>query len=255
MMKTLLAILFLLLPSLAQAEATCESLVITGHPSYAPVSWSANGQIVGAAPDLVSAIALKLGVKNVNSRDFGSWEKAQEAANSGQADVIFGIYKNAERAMSLNYIDPPFMLDPNSVIVRKGNAFPFAEWDDLKGRKGVTNAGESYGNRFDAFMAKELTVARAPGIEPTFDTLLNKQADYLIVGLYPGKIEVRRRGLTDKVEFLPKEITTAEMYVAFSKKSNCYEALKDGFAENIGTDVKQGTVKRLLDAANEKFYR
>ncbi len=256
-MKKLLAVLIpLLLPtSLAQARDACDSLVITGHPSYAPVAWGEKGKIVGAAPELVTAIAKKLGVKNVKSQDFGSWEKAQAAAKSGQADVIFGIYKNAERATYLNYIDPPMMLDPNSVMVRKGEAFPFAKWDDLKGRKGVTNAGESYGNEFDAFMAKELTVARTAGLKLTFDTLLNKQADYVIVGLYPGQIEVRRRKLTGKVEFLPKEITTAEMFVAFSKKSKCYETLNQGFAENIAADTKQGTVKRLLEAANKRFYR
>jgi len=255
-MKNLLAILFSLIsPGLALAADTCESLVITGHPSYAPVAWSAKGEIVGAAADMVSAIARKLGVKNVTSQDFGSWEKAQAAANSGQADVIFGIYKNAARMTYLNYIDPPIMLDPNSVVVRKGEAFPLVKWDDLKGRNGVTNAGESYGNQFDAFMAKELTVTRAPGIENTFDSLLNKRADYLIIGLYPGKIEVNSRGLTDKVEFLPKEINTAEMFVAFSKKSKCYEGLRVGFAENIRADVEQGTVKNLLNAANKKFYQ
>src|SRR5262249_32363492 len=147
----------LMSPSLALAADTCESLTITGHPSYAPVAWSAQGQIVGAAADLVSAVARKLGVKNVTYQDFGSWEEAQAAAHSGQADVIFGIYKNAERMTYLNYVDPPIMLDPNSVVVRRGEAFPFAKWGDLKGRKGVTNAGESYGNQFDAFIAKELT--------------------------------------------------------------------------------------------------
>ena len=75
------------------------------------------------------------------------------------------------------------------------------------------------------------------------------------IGLDPGKIEVNSRGLTDKVEFLPKEINTAEMFVAFSKKSKCYEALRVGFAENIRADVEQGTVKNLLDAANKKFYQ
>src|SRR5262245_60589528 len=67
--KNLLAISFsvmlpsLMLPGLASAADTCESLTITGHPSYAPVAWSAQGQIVGAAADLVTAVARKLGVK------------------------------------------------------------------------------------------------------------------------------------------------------------------------------------------------
>jgi polar amino acid transport system substrate-binding protein len=75
-------------------------LVITGHPSYQPVAWAAHGKIVGAAPDLVSGIAAKQGVKDVMSKDFGSWEGAQAAARDGKADVIFGIYKTNARCIS-----------------------------------------------------------------------------------------------------------------------------------------------------------
>ncbi|MDP1645727.1 MAG: transporter substrate-binding domain-containing protein [Thiobacillus sp.] len=139
---------------------------------------------------MVASIAKQLGVRKVDSKDFGSWENAQGAARSGQADVIFGIYKNDERATYLNYIAPPFMLDPVVVVVRKGEGFAFRKWEDLKGRRGVTNAGESYGNRFDAFMTKELMVARAQGVEKAFEALLRKQADYMIIGLYPGKREI-----------------------------------------------------------------
>jgi ABC-type amino acid transport substrate-binding protein len=61
------------------------------------------------------------------SKDFGSWEGAQQAARSGQADVIFGIYKNDARALYLDYIEPPFMMDPASIVVRKGTGFAFAQ--------------------------------------------------------------------------------------------------------------------------------
>jgi ABC-type amino acid transport substrate-binding protein len=64
------------LPAQAQSGPVCAALMITGHPSYPPVAWAADGKIVGAAPDLVSGIAAKLGVKDVVSKDFGSWEGA-----------------------------------------------------------------------------------------------------------------------------------------------------------------------------------
>lgn len=84
----------------AGADAACGALVITGHPSYPPVAWAAQGKIVGAAPDIVSRIAAKLGVTAVTSKDFGSWEGAQDAVRVGEADVIFGIYKNDARIIS-----------------------------------------------------------------------------------------------------------------------------------------------------------
>ena len=123
-------------------------------------------------------IAKTLGVKKVSSRDFGSWANAQAATRDGKADVIFGIYRNDERMQWLDYVEPSFMMDPVSIVVRTGGGFAFAKWDDLKGRKGVTNVGESFGDKFDAFMAKNLEVVRAQGVDKAFAALLDKSADY-----------------------------------------------------------------------------
>ncbi len=167
------------------------------------------------------------------SKDYGSWEAAQAAARSGEADVIFGIYKTDARARDLDFIEPPFMTDPVAIVVRKGAGFAYAGWSDLKTRKGVTNVGESYGDTFDAFMAKELTVARAEGVDKAFAALLAGQADYMIIGLYPGRDEAKRLRIADKLSFLPKELLSSAMYVAFSKKSKCGAALQAGFAADI----------------------
>jgi polar amino acid transport system substrate-binding protein len=236
----------------AQSEPVCAALVITGHPSYPPIAWAAQGKIVGAAPTLVSGIATRLGVKNVVSKDFGSWEGAQEAVRGGQADVIFGIYKNDARAVYLDYIEPPFMMDPVSIVVRKGAGFIFAEWSDLKGRKGVTNNGESYGDKFDAFMAKELTVTRSAGVDKAFETLLAQQVDYMIIGLFPGRNEARKLGLIDRIEFLSEELVSAAMYVAFSKQSKC-GALRTGFSAGIKTAVDADTMRQLLAATDQSL--
>jgi polar amino acid transport system substrate-binding protein len=239
-------------PAQAQSDPVCAALVITGHPSYPPVAWAAQGKIVGAAPSLVSGIAAKLGVKDVVSTDFGSWEGAQAAVRGGQADVIFGIYKNDARAVYLDYLEPPFMMDPVAIVVRKGAGFAFAEWSDLKGRKGVTNVGESYGDKFDTFMAQELTVARAAGVDKAFAALLAQQADYMIIGLFPGREEARKLGLIDRIEFLPKELVSAAMYVAFSKQSKC-GALRTGFAAGIKAAVDGGAMRQLLEAADKSL--
>ncbi len=234
----------------ALAQTACASLVVTGHPSYPPVAWAAGDRIVGAAPELVRRIARRLGVKDVVSKDFGTWEDAQAAARSGEADVIFGIYKTDARALYLDYVEPPFMPDPVAIVVRKGADFAYGQWSDLKGRKGVTNVGESYGDAFDAFMAKELTVARADGVDKAFAALLAEEADYMIIGRYPGSDEAKQLGIAGKVTFLPKALLSSAMYVAFSKKSACSAALLTGFAVEMAAAVELGTVERLLNAAN-----
>ena len=240
-------------PAVALAGPDCTELVITGHPSYPPVSWSTGRRLVGAAPDLVTQVATSLGVAKVVSTSFGSWEKAQAAARSGEADVIFGIYRNDERKEFLDYVEPPFATDPVAVVVRKGAAFPFADWNDLKGKKGVTNVGESFGDRFDAFLARELTVARAPGVDRVFAALLDGKADYGIIALYPGRNLARKLGIQEKVEFLPHELVSADMFVAFSKKSRCAPGLREGFARALQAAVRGGDVKRLMEEANLEF--
>ena len=255
-MRTSLALLLaLLVPSVAAAAPDCKSLVVTGHPSYPPVAWASKGALVGAAPDLVRAVAATAGVTKVTSKDFGSWEKAQAAAKGGKADVIFGIYKNDARLAWLDYVEPPFMVDPVSVVVRAGAAFPYSQWSDLEGKKGVTNVGESYGDAFDAFLSKKLTVARAPGVEKVFAALLDGSADYAIIALYPGRNVARQLGVAAKVEFLPTPIVSADMYVAFSKKSKCGPKFRAAFADALAADVKAGKVKALVEAAEGAFAR
>ena len=68
----------------AEAQQACARLVITGHPSYPPVAWAAQGAIVGVAPTLVALIAAKLGVKDVVSKDFGSWEARARGGAQGR---------------------------------------------------------------------------------------------------------------------------------------------------------------------------
>jgi polar amino acid transport system substrate-binding protein len=246
-----LAVLALAFPVAALAVPDCPELVVTGHHYYPPVAWSSGGKIVGAAPELVTRIATALGFPKVTTRDFGSWEKAQAAARSGEADVIVGIYRNTERMEYLEYAEPPFMVDPVSVVVRAGPSFPYAQWIDLKGWKGVTGIGESYGNQFDGFMARELTVARVPSIDKAFAAVLDGTADYAIVAFYPGGDVARKGGLLGKIAFLQKSVVNADMFVAFSRKSKCLAALRDGFARALKAEVDAGKANELLESASQ----
>lgn len=246
-----LALLAVVIPAAALAVPDCPELVVTGHHFYPPVAWSSGGKVVGAAPELVARIATSLGVAKVTSKDFGSWEKAQAAARSGEADVIVGIYRNAERMEWLEYVNPPFMVDPVSVVVRADAPFRYTEWSDLKGRKGVTGAGESYGTAFDNYMARALDVTRVPALDKAFAAVLDGTADYAIVAFYPGRDAARKQGLFQKVVFLPKTVVNADMFVAFSKKSKCLPALREGFAKALKAEVAGGKVNELLEAASQ----
>jgi polar amino acid transport system substrate-binding protein len=231
------------------AADECAKITATGHPQYPVIAYKDGDNIVGAAPMLVEAIAKDLNIP-LESKYMGSWEDAQAAARDGKADMIFGIYYNDERATYLDYVQPALMYDPVAVFVAKGKEFPFAGQDDLIGKRGVTNQGESYGNEFDTFMKDKLDVARADGINDAFKDLLAGKADYLIAGYYPGLAEAAKEGIKDKVVALNQALLTAEMFVAFSKKSSC-RSLADKLGQEITVMTTNDSFDKMLSEAQK----
>ena len=229
------------------AADECTKITATGHPQYPAIAYKDGDKIVGAAPALVEAIAKTLKVP-LESKYMGTWEEAQAAARDGNADLIFGIYFNDERAAYLDYVKPAFMFDDVAIFVAKGKEFPFKAPEDLIGKKGVTNQGESYGTDFDAFIKDKLDVARTAGIDAAFKDLLDGKADYLIAGYYPGVAEAAKAGLKDKIVPLDQAVVTAEMFIAFSKKSPC-RSLAEGFGKGITELTTDGRFDAILDEA------
>ena len=229
------------------AADECAKIVATGHPQYPAIAYKEGDNIAGAAPTLVEAIAKSLNVP-LELKYMGSWEDAQAAARDGKADMIFGIYYNDERAKYLDYVKPAFMFDDVAVFVVKGKEFPFKGQDDLIGKKGVTNQGESYGTEFDAFMKDKLDVARTAGIDAAFKDSAGRQG-----GLFDCRLLSRsRRGGQRRNEGQGRAarsgLLTAEMFVAFSKKSPC-RSLAEGFGKGITELTTNDKFDAMLDDA------
>jgi polar amino acid transport system substrate-binding protein len=235
----------------AVAADECTKITATGHPQYPVIAYKDGDNIVGAAPTLVQTIAKQLNIP-LESKYMGTWEEAQAAARDGKADIIFGIYYNDERATYLDYVQPAFTFDDVAVFVVKGKEFPFTDKNDLIGKKGVTNQGESYGNEFDAFMKEKLDVARTNGIDAAFKDLLDGKADYLIAGYYPGLAEAAKEGLKDKVVALNQALLSQEMFVAFSKKSPC-ASLASKFGEGITQLTTDDSYDKMLIEAQKAW--
>jgi polar amino acid transport system substrate-binding protein len=231
----------------AFAADACAKLTVTGHPQYPVIAYKDGDRIAGAAPMLVKAIANDLKIP-VESKFTGSWSDAQAATREGKADMIVGIYYNDERATYLDYVQPAFVYDPVVVFVVKGKELPFTDQEDLIGKKGVTNHGESYGTEFDAFIQEKLTLARSNGIDEAFNDLLSGKADYMIAGYYPGLAEAAKLGVKDQIEALNPALLSAEMFVAFSKKSPC-RSLAPEFGQGITAMTTDGRFNKMLTDA------
>ena len=238
----------LLASPFAAAQDACTQLTITGHPSYPPIGYQDGEAIAGAGATMLAEIGANLGIPVVPIYT-GTWEDAQAATRDGTADIIFGIYFNDERATYLDYVQPAFTTDPVVVFVRSSDGFAFAGPDDLVGKQGVTNIGESFGVELDAFIADNLEITRVDGLEAAIDELLEGRADYLIYGLYPGLAVATEMGARAQVEVLAPTLLDAEMFVAFSKQSPCLSML-----EAVGTEIEamqaNGRIEELIAAAD-----
>jgi polar amino acid transport system substrate-binding protein len=237
--------------NVALAADTCAKIISTGHPQYPAIAFKQGDNIVGAAPSLVEAIAKDLKIP-LESKYMGTWADAQAAAKDGKADMIVGIYYNDDRAQYLDYIQPAFIFDPVVVFVAKDKKFPYKDQNDLIGKKGATNQGESYGNEFDTFIKDKLNVQRTDGLDAAFDDLVTGKVDYVIAGYYPGSAEVAKMGLKDKVEALDPGLLSAEMFVAFSKKSPC-ASLAPKFGEGITKLTTDGSFNQMLTGSIAKW--
>jgi polar amino acid transport system substrate-binding protein len=130
--------------------------------------------------------------------------------------------------------------------IRLGTSTPCATAISLRLSPGCTVT--TSGPEFDAFIKDKLDVARADGIDDAFEDLLSGKADYLIAGYYPGLAEAAKDGIKDQIEVMDQALLTAEMFVAFSKKSPC-TALADKFGQAITEMTTDGSFDAILAKA------
>jgi polar amino acid transport system substrate-binding protein len=233
----------------SRSAAACSSLVLTGHPSYPPVSWEVDSgaTLEGAGIEIVSKLASASEVP-LQVLNAGSWDAAQQAVKVGKAGAIVGLYKNPARLASFTYVDPPIAPDPSAVLVRTGETFAYKDWNSLVGKKGVANAGESFGHAFDTFAASKLNLTNVHGNEAVFKALLAKQADYALMGYYTAESSMPKA----KLAFATQNFATEGLYIAFGKGTPC-ASLAPAFSKGLTAMIADGTVKKLFAAALAKY--
>ncbi len=194
-----------------------DTIIISGHPEYPPIMWQEGRTIVGVAAEVAKTVFTEIGIP-YEIKATGPWKRVQRNARYGKIDVIISAYSNPERRAYMDYTIP-FIKDPVSIFVLKGNKFPFNQWEDLIGKRGNTVLGESFGKEFDQFMKQNLSVERTAKVKQNFQKLAAGHADYAIIGMYPGFACAAVTGFKDKIEVLPNPVVEENFHMTFSKKS------------------------------------
>lgn len=228
-----------------------EDLVASGHPAWPPIMYQKGDQIVGAGTEIVSMIFSDLGIKST-FKFSGSWDEVQKKTKEGSIDVLVAAYKTKERETYMDY-SIAYTVDPVSLIVKKGKTFSYGKWDDLIGKKGVMTIGDSYGQGFDNFIKEKLTLENVKTPKEAFDLVINGEVDYFVYALYSAQDYIFKNKLSDKIEILPKYISTEDFYITISKKSSFAKFLPQ-INKSIEKYIKDGTIKKIIEKHKNSLW-
>ncbi len=220
------------------------TLSASGHPDYPPVMWQEGDYIAGVGTEVLKLALEELSI-GVDSIFQGSWRQVLERATDGQIDAVVGVYITEERKKAFEF-SAPYMKDPVVIFVAKGNSFPYAKYEDLIGKRGARTVGDSFGPEFDKFIVRKLAVTSAFTVEDNFDRLLSGEADYFVCSMQLGLLEADRLGITHKIEYLPTNVVSENLYIAISKNSKYVKYMPE-INKKIEALIKDGAIDKLIE--------
>ena len=243
-MKTLsLLISCLIISCLSISNSfAAETFVVSGNPKAPPIVWEQYDKLTGVGPDLAKAILTELQL-DYDLRVEGDWQQVQDKCKGGEIDMIVSAYKNDARAEYMEY-SIPYLPQPTVIVVEKGKEFPFGRWESLIGKRGVSNIGESYGQKFDTFIKDKLNV-QFIAFERAVELLNRGEADYLIVDLYTALIYSRLLRGEDSITILEPPVTTQAFHMTIAKNSPMVVQMP-AINKKLYRLVKDGTVEKLF---------
>jgi polar amino acid transport system substrate-binding protein len=236
----------LMLPPVSDAhamDATCDTITVSSHSSYPPYSYLKDDVLVGAAIELIELIGQDIGV-GIDVRNIGPWMRAITTLRDGGIDLLTTVYYVPERLGDLAYTHA-YVEDPIVVFTVGADEPALNDRNDLIGLAGITTRGESRGEEFDTFMAKELNIMIVNSPDQIINMLDQNRADYGLQGLYSLKEAQKRNPIDKKLWITDVPIDAAQICMAFSINSPCTKWIPAINAE-IDRRIADGTVTELM---------
>lgn len=232
------------------ADNACERIVVTGNPDYPPIIWApeqGDQQLTGVAVEMLQSALADSGIA-VEVLNMGSRAKALEAVESGQIDVMAGLFMSRERLSSMDYVYPPIMEVPSVFFVRRGAAFPYTGWQDLRGKRGAAQEGSRFGLSFDTYANDNLELQREATGEAALRKLLAGDLDYVVLERYQGLALAQQMRVDEQLDTLEGSFINAPLYFAISHNSVCNSpALRAALALGMQEQTQRSESRRLLD--------
>ncbi|UTW08811.1 substrate-binding periplasmic protein [Pseudomonas benzenivorans] len=244
------AALGLLLCLLAPA-ALARELLACGHPSYPPVSWHSQGQLVGLAPQVARELFAELG-HEVRLLVLGNWKRCLLEVKRGRVDIVVAAYRTREREAWMGFSQSPLVADPILLFTRRDRPVRFDDWDDLRGLTVGLLLGDSFGERFDQFAARHLNIEWVSSGEQNFIKLAQGRIDFMPVGLYSWTLQNRRFGYDQLIVQQPGELVTEHYYLGVRREPSLL-ALLPHLDQRLRELAEDGTLRRLDEHYSARY--
>lgn len=232
------------------AGGVCERIVVTGNAQYPPVLWvdpEDPKRLTGAAVELLEKVLDGSGI-HVEALHVGPWSRAQEEVRSGRVDMLAGAFLTPPRLGDMDYVHPPYMEVPSVIFVKRGKAFPYGGWDDLRGKRGSSLVNNSFGDSFDTYAADHLDIRMVPSIQQSFELLVRERVDYVIYERHQGLALAAQLGIRDQLDIIEGSLITEALYFTVSHNSACNSpALRAALAQGMHRLAGQGEPRKLLE--------
>ena len=237
----------------APAWAQCTRVVFSANPDYPPYHWAEGDRIVGASVALTGRILDELGVA-WQARFVGPWPRVLKSAEFGEIDLVVSLKPTPEREAYLEFTRNPAFPNPMAVFVARARPLRFDAPEDLVGRRGGRTVGDRFGDVFDRYAEKHLTLEDAESLDVNYQKLAAGRVDYVVTGLYTGRAHLVRSGLADRIVALPRPVNEGTIHHGFSRRSPC-AALVAAVDAKLAAAHRSGLAARLLEEALQQWQR
>jgi polar amino acid transport system substrate-binding protein len=252
----LLSVGMSLAAALARADgATCTQLIASGNPEYPPYLWrdpADDTRLIGAAAELMQKLSTEIGLP-ISVRYAGPWGRVQDEVRQGHVDLIAGAFYTLPRLEYMDYFQPPLHSTRSVVFSQGARKFDYRKWSDLAGRKGLTVINNSFGEAFDRYAEKNLSIDKVSTLESAIGMLSLGRADYLIYEQAPGEAFAAKLGIKG-LHVAPVPISSEDLYLTLSYNSPCNTgALRGRIAQAMYKFAKDRTMDKLVAEAIKKW--
>ncbi|GAA3936442.1 transporter substrate-binding domain-containing protein [Litoribacillus peritrichatus] len=234
-----------------QLAPACTVIKASGNAEYPPYLWrnaDNKSQLTGAISFLIDDLSTALEIP-IELKYHGPWGRVQAKTAHGELDMVSGAFFTKPRTEYMDYIYPKFLGTNTAVWVNESKPINFKIWEDLMPHQGITVVDNSFGQEFDEYAKKFLTIDEVGSLSQGIGMLSLKRIDYLIYEENPGLAYIKQLDIQGIVA-LPNKVTSQALFLTISRKSPCNtSALKDAIRNLLIKLTEEGRMELYLERA------